>query len=1024
MQTFLQLFLTTVIAICCTSYISSQNVITQYHFETIQFEKRLSTHDIAKAEKEGITFENYYGNETYLVAIPKHITVSENILPAFKPSKMAWQRRANEELVLQIPPPHAIDGDKVMLNIAFASVLLKANWEHIGKMNGFELLHRNDTDPYAIIKISPDLIPLLLEEPWVLYANYIPSPPNPDDIRGRNLHRVNRINGGFGANKEYTGAGILVNVRDDGRIFDHIDLRGRLEQSLSSDRGDHGEGVIGIFAGAGNLDPVNVGMAYGADIIATNYQSDFLDNTIALHRNRNLLITNSSYSDGCNDGYTNNSRIVDQQMWENPTLMHVFSAGNNGGENCGYGAGPDWGNVTGGHKIGKNVIAVANTTHQGFVVTSSSRGPVQDGRIKPDIAANGFDHMSLVERNDYEPFGGTSGAAPVVVGGAAILYEAHQKLFGSIPTAALIKAIMLNSANDAGNVGPDFTYGWGVFNAYRSLKTLEESRFESGIINEGERNSHNIIIPNNAKEAKIMVYWADRQGAQQPSKHLYTNLDIECPLTADSIVLPWVLDATPNFNTLGNPATRGKDVLNNMEQIVLYNPTPGTITVDVIGSEVPFGDAEYYIVWDFLLDEIDIIFPGGGEHILTQESNTVHWEATGDNGFFQIELLDADGEVIESMSSRGDRRVANLPNFNAYTPDVRLKISRDNVVGISQPFTIGSRVEDIEFIDSSGIKSISWDSLEGVSNFVIYLLGEKYMEPIDTTEDISYHFAPNIDLAQAGWVAVSPIFENGFEGLRSRARALIPRPDATIATDLPADEVRIWDFVEYRVTNPQPNTTYEWNFGRDASIEEETGPGPHDVYYDRRGSKLIRLTSTNDAGTTGTAFRLNVEREPEGNAMFITPVMDQVGTFSFETDLRFIDSLLWDFGDGTTSTLEQPTHTYQYKGTFEITVTGFDICGEFVIDQDLLVDQVVNVNEVVDRSSITITPNPNHGIFTISSSTPFNGIEIHDMSGRLIYESKLVSDNNTIMLDQPHPGIYMISLIGEGSRNFSRLVLF
>ena len=158
--------------------------------------------------------------------------------------------------------------------------------------------------------------------------------------------------------------------------------------------------------------------------------------------------------------------------------------------------------------------------------------------------------------------------------------------------------------------------------------------------------------------------------------------------------------------------------------------------------------------------------------------------------------------------------------------------------------------------------------------------------------------------------------------------------------------------------------------------------------------------------------------------MFITPVMDQVGTFNFETDLRFIDSLLWDFGDGTTSTEEQPTHTYQSKGTYEVTVTGFDICGEFVIDQDLTVDQVVNIDEINNDAGITISPNPNHGVFALNAIAEYKSIEIRDMSGRIIYLNSLNSEQKTVQLEQPQTGIYILTLIGEASRQHARLVIY
>lgn len=65
-----------------------------------------------------------------------------------------------------------------------------------------------------------------------------------------------------------------------------------------------------------------------------------------------VMVTSTSYSQGCND-YTTDTQTGDQILHDNPTLLHVYSAGNNGGGDCGYGAGVGWANVTGGYKQGK-----------------------------------------------------------------------------------------------------------------------------------------------------------------------------------------------------------------------------------------------------------------------------------------------------------------------------------------------------------------------------------------------------------------------------------------------------------------------------------------------------------------------------------------------------------------------------------------------------------------------------------------------------------------------------------------------
>jgi subtilase family serine protease len=105
--------------------------------------------------------------------------------------------------------------------------------------------------------------------------------------------------------------------------------------------------------------------------------------------------------------------------------------------------------------MAKNAIATANLLQDGTLDNTSSRGPAYDGRLKPDISANGNSHESTDPNNGYQVFGGTSGAAPGIAGCLAQLTQAYKLMnSGAEPVSALLKGIILNTANDLGNVGP------------------------------------------------------------------------------------------------------------------------------------------------------------------------------------------------------------------------------------------------------------------------------------------------------------------------------------------------------------------------------------------------------------------------------------------------------------------------------------------------------------------------------------------------------------------------------------------
>ena len=144
----------------------------------------------------------------------------------------------------------------------------------------------------------------------------------------------------------FDGTGITFAINDDGFVGPHIDFKGRTNQSdVAGDlAGDHGDMCTGIAGGAGNLDPEIRGMATGAYIHVRQYASS-MPGTQQLHQDSAILIFSSSYSNGCNAGYTTTTQLVDQEVYNNPTLMQTFSAGNSNNQDCNYGAGSQWGNI-------------------------------------------------------------------------------------------------------------------------------------------------------------------------------------------------------------------------------------------------------------------------------------------------------------------------------------------------------------------------------------------------------------------------------------------------------------------------------------------------------------------------------------------------------------------------------------------------------------------------------------------------------------------------------------------------------
>jgi hypothetical protein len=98
----------------------------------------------------------------------------------------------------------------------------------------------------------------------------------------------------------------------------------------------------------------------------------------------------------------------------------------------------------------------------------SSWGPTDDGRIKPDVVANGQDLYSASSASDtaYTEMPGTSMASPTACGIACVLMEVFQTHKGRLPSSAELKGIVIHTAtDDATFPGPDPVFGWGSINA-------------------------------------------------------------------------------------------------------------------------------------------------------------------------------------------------------------------------------------------------------------------------------------------------------------------------------------------------------------------------------------------------------------------------------------------------------------------------------------------------------------------------------------------------------------------------------
>lgn len=787
----------------------------------------------------------YFPDKTYLFYFPENTQTSylqQSGIVSIIPIENDFKKSA--QIKLNNIDDYAIQGNKVLVmlehydfittDFVITELLKNSTVAIIEDYKGSSMLQ---------IAVPYNQIDAVVSKPFVKWVELIAAPAVKEDIRGRSIHRSSNLDSQTPTGRHYTGAGVGVMVRDDGIVGPHIDFQGRIDNSATTTTAQtHGDGVGGIMAGAGNLDPTKRGMAAGSDIYVVNFVSNFLDvATTSLINDGTVQITNSSFGEGCNGGYTSSSRTVDTQTNDNPSLLHVFSAGNSGTSDCGYGAGAGWGNITGGHKQGKNVIATANTFFNGSLVDSSSRGPAADGRIKPDITAHGQNQQSTAEDNTYQSFGGTSGAAPGIAGVSAQLYEAYADLnSGAFPESALIKATLLNTANDYGNVGPDFRFGWGMVNGLRAATLIEDGRYLNSTVVQGANNNHSITVPANTSQVRFMVYWSDAPAAAGASPALVNDLDLVVTDPGSATYQPWVLNTIANAAILNLPAINGVDRLNNVEQVLINNPAAGTYNINIAGFNVPMGPQKYYVVYEIISDGLTLTYPVGGERFVPSTQEIIHWDAINATSTTSLEYSVDNGTNWTAM--------ATLPPSNInYTWTVPNNVSGQCLIRITNGtltdesdanFSIASRVTGVTIQSVCPTEAtVTWNAVAGATSYDVYVLGQKFMDIVGNSTTTSLAF-PITDPADPIWFSVSANGGNGWSGLRTNARSYLAGQllNCPLNIDLSVTTINntIGDFeiicntnpiiisvdVQNNGTDPQTNFAITYQIGTDPVVSE------------------------------------------------------------------------------------------------------------------------------------------------------------------------------------------------------------
>jgi subtilisin family serine protease len=345
--------------------------------------------------------------------------------------------------------------------------------------------------------------------------------------RAANMAGAKALAPGESAGLSLTGRGLVIGIWDEGAMrTDHVEMEGRVTVRDSGEPNDnHATHVGGTIASAGTNAPRSKGTAPEIRLNSFDFNTD-----MAEIQSNTAYVTGSNHSygpflgwgqGGCNGKswfggrndfedsafgkYGARQAQFDALIFDTQHVM-VWSAGNDRSDSgvtngttyyLGFDCedpivGPDHAfesnieyDTLGGDSIAKNVISVGSvntidsdspTPGQIQPAVFSSFGPMDDGRIKPDLAAPGTNMYSTwgFSADAYNTESGTSMSVPVVSGIAALLNELYRSLNGGIDlTAAQTKAVLIQTAREAGTSdGPDYRMGWGLVDANAAAALL------------------------------------------------------------------------------------------------------------------------------------------------------------------------------------------------------------------------------------------------------------------------------------------------------------------------------------------------------------------------------------------------------------------------------------------------------------------------------------------------------------------------------------------------------------------------
>ncbi len=401
----------------------------------------------------------------------------------------------------------------------------------------------------------------------------------------------------------YNGTGIVGEVKDNGIEQGHPDFGNLIGTYGGPTVDSHGTCTFGIVFGDGSGSGNASGMMPDGGGVFCDWYASRGASLNNLVNTWGGVFQSNSWSQGWTDSDYNSYSQEDDQAIVDYDAMMFYSASNSN-----YGVGSETCSVD---AAAKNTVAVGAVFHQNTSTLTDDQwenhgsgntpgqGPAADGRIKPDLCGF-FDWIYCTDRtgssgysytNYYDDFGGTSGACPIVAGGAGLAYEMYEANHfgnnpgGGTPHSATIKAMLIANAYQYSlSDATRYQQGWGLVDVDRIYDAGPNMFIQDGgnPLSTGQSWSTAVERQSAGEPMKISLVWNDEPGESSSSKALINDLDLTVTSPGGTVYRGNV----GLVNNLWSSSGGSSDRLNNVENVFIQNPESGTWTIQVSAYNV------------------------------------------------------------------------------------------------------------------------------------------------------------------------------------------------------------------------------------------------------------------------------------------------------------------------------------------------------------------------------------------------------------------------------------------------------